>query len=367
MSQSLNASVRASIQTLTPYATGKSIEEIKRLYDLDEVIKLASNENPLGPSPKAIQAAQNALSTLGRYPDPSGQNLKQALANHLQVNSEQITLGNGSDSLISLIATVFTEKDSEVIISQYGFAAFFIAAHMNQATPIVIPEQNFQADLTAMVAAITEKTRLIYLANPNNPTGTWHNERDITTFLEHVPESVSVVIDEAYFEYMDAPDYPNSIQLQQRFANVVTTRTFSKAYGLAGLRIGYTVSSPEICDYLNRIRSPFNVTTPSQAAAIAAIEDQSHLDASLALNKAGKAQWLAALDEFGLSHIPSACNFITVDIKQNGVAFCQKLLEKGIILRPLDNYHLPNHIRISIGTETENAKAIEQMQYLLGD
>lgn len=367
MSDSSSFHIRSSIIRLKPYQTGKTIDKIKALYQLDEVIKLASNENPLGPSTKAIAAAQNALSDLGRYPDPQATNLKQALADHLQVSPSHLTLGNGSDSLLGLIGTLFTESESEVIISQYGFASFFIAAQINQAKVVIVPEQDFHTDLEAMLTAITDKTSLIFIANPNNPTGTWRNEADITNFLEQVPPSVAVVLDEAYYEYMSASDFPNSIALQERFPNLIITRTFSKAYGLAAMRVGYAIANPEITDYLNRIRAPFNLTTPSQAAAMAALDDLAHLQTGLALNKQGMAQWTQALAEMGLDAISATCNFLTVNVKQNGEQLCQRLLEKGIILRPLVPYHLAEYVRISIGTEAENSKAISALTEVLGE
>lgn len=355
-----------SIQNLSPYTPGKPIAELKRELGIERVIKLASNENPLGPSPKAVSAAKAALSDLARYPDGSAYDLKQALAHHLNVAPEQLTLGNGSDAVFTFLGQVYVQPGDEIIASQHAFAAYKIAAATLQAKFIETPADNYGYDLNAIKKAITDKTRIIFIANPNNPTGTWHTESALSTFLRDVPCNVIVVLDEAYFEYMqDVEGYPDSLRLQQQFTNVVITRTFSKAYGLAGLRIGYGISHPIVADLLNRVRLPFNVSTPAQAAAIAALEDPSHVATSLSINQQGSQQLQQALKAIGLEHLPVFGNFITIDLKQNADTIFKKLLAQGVIVRPIANHGLPSMLRVSIGTKEENDIFINELKKVL--
>lgn len=353
------------ISKLTPYQAGKPIEELRREYGLRQITKLASNENPLGASAKAFQAAQKALSTIALYPDSNNYELKQALAAFHNVDPKRILLGNGSDYLLSLIVQAFATTGAEVIISDYAFATFSIITHAHQATPIFTPAREWSHDLTVMTQAITENTRIIFIANPNNPTATWVSENELLEFLKKIPPRVIVVVDEAYCEFAQHPNYPDTIKLQQQFANLVTTRTFSKAYGLAGLRLGYLIAHEKCIDFLERIRLPFSVNRIAQAAAIAALNDQSHIDKTLANNQAGQAQLQEAFLRLELNCLPTVCNFLTVDMRQAALPIYNALLKLGVIVRPLLAYNMPQHLRITIGTETQNNHLIKALDKIL--
>ncbi len=355
----------SGIQQLTPYIPGKPAEELQRELGLTEIIKLASNENPLGPSPKALIAMQSSLNELARYPDGSGFRLKKALATKLNVATEQITLGNGSDEILSLIAKTFLTLETNIIISQYAFAVYAIAAQAAGAKIKTIPAINYGYDLQAMLAAVDQNTRIIFIANPNNPTGTLLTQTELKAFVTALPKTVLCVIDEAYFEYRKIAPEQDCIQWLNEFPNLIITRTFSKAYGLAGLRVGYCISHPIIADLLNRIRPPFNNNSLALVAATAALTDIEHLNASIAINQIGMQQLINAFKQLKLNWIPSAGNFICVDFQRPAAIIYQALLQKGIIVRPVANYQLPNHLRISIGTEVENQKFIEALAQVL--
>ena len=357
--------VHPQVRELMPYQPGKPISELQRELGINDIIKLASNENPLGASPLALAAAEAVLMDTFLYPDPNGFQLKTALAEKLGVTPEQITLGNGSDAVLAMIAQAFLHPGEEVVISQYAFATFSIITRAMRGTPVIVPTQGYHPDLEAMAATITDKTKLIFIANPNNPTGTWINNDQLTAFLAKVPQRVLVVLDEAYYEFMDDPDYPNTIALQQTYSNLVVTRTFSKIYGLAGLRVGYSIASAEISDYLNRVRLPFNVSAAALAAAEAALTDQAFLQQTLELNRQGMIQLGEGLTALGLDYIPSAGNFITVDIQRDGGEVFEKMLAEGVIVRPLKPYGLNTHLRISIGTEAEIERCLTILTKIL--
>lgn len=352
------------VQGLRPYQPGKPIEELEREYGIKNAIKLASNENPIGPSSLAIAAMQSAFKDLARYPDGNGFILKQALAQHHQVDMSMITLGNGSNELLELVARTFVTPVHSVIFSEYAFAVYPLVTQALNAEAIVTPAQQWGHDLVAMQTQIKENTRLIFIANPNNPTGTWVDKTNLKRFLEQVPEQVIVVLDEAYCEYVDEPEYPKSISWLSEHRNLVITRTFSKGYGLAGLRVGYSISHPDIADLLNRIREPFNVNTMALVAATAALQDKEHLAKVVALNHAGMQQITQALKSLGISYIPSIGNFLSIDVGQ-GSEIYQKLLYQGVITRPVDAYRMPRHLRVSIGSEAENHKFISALQKVL--
>jgi len=353
-------SVCESILSLSPYQGGKPISELQRELGLDHVVKLASNENPLGPGSKALEAIQLASSDISRYPDGNGFELKQAIATHLSVTSETITLGNGSNDILELIARAYVcRAKDEVIFSQYAFVVYPLVTQALGATAVVTPANEFGHDLDAMLASITENTKLIFIANPNNPTGTLLSDDAVYTFLSKVPSSIVVVLDQAYVEYLDATD--NAITWLNKFDNLIITRTFSKAYGLAGLRVGYSISNTEIADYLNRIRQPFNVNHIAQSAAVAAIADKGFLARSVAANKSGLLQISQGFDRLGLSYIPSYANFIAVEVADAGKTY-QKLLEKGFIVRPVE---MQNYLRISVGTRNENEAFLDALKSIL--
>ncbi len=360
------------VRGLQPYQPGKPISELEREYGVRDAIKLASNENPLGPSPAALEAARNVLGEISRYPDGNGFSLKRALAERLDVELNRITLGNGSNDILEIIARAFLAPGLEAVFSQHAFAVYPIATQAVGATARVVPAlsaergQQYGHDLTAMAAAITAKTRIVFIANPNNPTGTWLRSDELLAFLEQVPREVIVVLDEAYVEYVSEADYPDSVPWLGRFPNLILTRTFSKAYGLAGLRVGFALSHPQVADVLNRVRQPFNVNIVALAAATAALGDRAHLEATHKLNQAGLAQWVEAAAELGLGYIPSVGNFICLDVARPAADVYERLLHEGVIVRPVANYGLPTHLRITVGLAQENRRAIAALRKVLG-
>jgi histidinol-phosphate aminotransferase len=365
MSCDYGALAAEGIRSLHPYQPGKPVEELQRELGLREVVKLASNENPLGPSPKASAAIGTCLASLARYPDGNGFALKAALAEYLQVAPETITLGNGSNDVLDLIARVFLTPAQEAIFSQYAFALYPILTQIQGAKAVVIPALRWGNDLAAMARAITANTRLVWIANPNNPTGTWVTEEDLETFLQSVPQEVLVVVDEAYHEYARRPGYPDCVPWVSRYPNLIVTRTFSKAYGLAGLRVGYAVSQPVLAELLNRVRQPFNVSLAAQVAGIAALEDTAHLADSIAVNRTGLQQLSEALTEMGLEVIPSAGNFLCVETGPEAGRLYQELLRRGIIVRPLANYGMPDFLRVTVGLGAENGRFLAALQQVL--
>lgn len=351
------------VQGLRPYEPGKPLSQLEREYGVRDAIKLASNENPLGPSPAALEAMRGALGEIARYPDGNGFDLKRALAHRYDVDNAGITLGNGSNDVLEIIARAFLQPGLEAVFSQHAFAVYPIVTQAVGAAARVVPAHDgsrgprYGHDLEAMLAAVTDQTRMIFIANPNNPTGTWLKRDELDAFLQRVPRQVVVVLDEAYVEYVDEPDYPDSIPWLAQFPNLILTRTFSKAFGLAGLRVGFALSHPEIADVLNRVRQPFNVNTLALIAATAALTDRAHLEASLKLNRAGMAQWAEILAELDLEAIPSVGNFLCVDVGRPAAAVYEALLREGVIVRPVANYGLPNHLRITLGLAQENRRA----------
>lgn len=368
MSIDYQALAVSGVQGLMPYQPGKPIDELARELGLNpaSIIKLASNENPLGPSPVALAAARQALDEMCRYPDGNGFSLKAALASYLKVSAAQLTLGNGSNDVLEVIARCFAGPGDEILFSQHGFAVYALAAKAIGATGVEVPAVEWGHDLDAMAAAVNERTRLVFIANPNNPTGTVHGEQAILRFLGKVPARVLVVLDEAYCEYLEGNDDDvDGIALLKDFPNLIVTRTFSKAWGLAALRVGYGISSPEIADILNRVRQPFNVDSIAQAAATAVLADGDYLARSQQVNSAGLRQLEQGFAALGLSWIPSAGNFIAVDVGDNAGAVYQGLLAKGVIVRPVAGYGMPRHLRISVGLETENARCLDALAAVL--
>ena len=354
------------VSGLQPYHPGKPMDELERELGLTDIIKLASNENPLGAGDRVMQALQQPRE-ISRYPDGNGHKLKSALAEFHHVNFDQITLGNGSNDVLELIARATVSPAHEVIFSEHAFAVYPLVVQALGAKSVVTPARDWGHDTEAMVAAITDKTRLMFIANPNNPTGTWLQRNKIEALLQMVPDNVIVVIDEAYFEYVQEPQYPNCIELLQDYQNLLVTRTFSKAYGLAGLRIGYAVSHPDLADLMNRVRQPFNVNSIAMAAAEIALSDYEHIERSIKLNQSGLQQLISAFNNLGLDYIPSVANFICVDLQETGIEIYNKLLRKGVIVRPIDVYGMPNHLRVTIGLEQENRKFIKALTEVLAE
>ncbi len=355
----------AGVQQLIPYKPGKPIEELERELGLGRIIKLASNENPLGPGKKALAAIQAILPELALYPDGSGFLLKQALAKKYAVDVDQITLGNGSNEILELVARAFLTPELEAIFSQHAFAVYPLVTQAVGATAVVTPALNYGHDLDAMLERVTEKTRLVFIANPNNPTGTLLSQASLERFISALPDTVVCVLDEAYFEFVSSAKLINSIDWLKKYPNLLITRTFSKAYGLAGLRMGYGLSSPELADILNRVRQPFNNNMLVLAAAEAALTDDEHLQQTVAVNAQGMQQLTEGFKNLSLEWIPSAGNFVLVDLKQEGLPVYEALLRKGIIVRPVGVYELPDHLRISIGTKEENQLFLEALTDIL--
>ncbi len=360
------------VRSLQPYQPGKPESELRREYGLSDIVKLASNENPLGPSPRALVAVREALSDMARYPDGNGFELKTALAAKLGVSTAMLTLGNGSNDVLELAARAFLTPEYEAVFSEHAFAVYPIATQAVGATARVAkanpPDHAmpYGHDPAALLASINDRTRLMFIANPNNPTGTWLKTAELQGLLSDIPESVIVVVDEAYGEYVDpAADCADTLRWLDRFPNLIVTRTFSKAYGLAGLRVGYAISHPVVADLLNRVRQPFNVNSLALVAATAALDDIDHLQRIRALNRAGMQQLQEACRRLGLSWLPSVGNFLCVDVGRSGREVFLALLKRGVIARPVDNYGLPRFLRISIGTEAENTRLIEALTAVL--
>lgn len=354
------------VRSISPYQPGKPISELAREMGLVEgsIVKLASNENPLGMSPRARDAAMTAIASAERYPDGNGFSLKAALSARLGVAPEQIVLGNGSNDVLDLAARAFLSAGRSAVYAQYAFAVYPLATHAVGARGIEVPAREFGHDLDAMLAAMSADTRVVFIANPNNPTGTFVPGAEIEAFLERVPTNVLVVLDEAYTEYLLPEQTYDSIAWLERFPNLLVSRTFSKAYGLAGLRIGYGVGSKELIGLLNRVRQPFNVTSVGLAAACAALDDLEFLARSAHINRRGMEQITAALDELGLAWIPSAGNFVTFRVG-DGAAVNNALLRQGVIVRPIAGYGLPEWLRVSIGLPEDNARFIAALKVAL--
>ncbi len=354
------------IQAIAPYQGGKPITELAREMGLrvEDIVKLASNENPLGISPKAEFAIQEALLDIARYPDGNSFALRDAVSKKFKVNPEQIVFGNGSNDILELAARAFLTSDCETVYSQHAFAVYPLVTQATGAKGVVVPAQNFGHDLQGMLAAISAKTRIIFVANPNNPTGTLLGKDELLAFLRKVPEHILVVLDEAYDEYLSAAHKSEAIGWLAEFNNLIISRTFSKAYGLAGLRIGFGLAHPNIADMMNRVRQPFNVNSIAQAAAVATLADDDFVARSYALNQAGMVQMTQGLQELGLEYITSYANFVSFKVA-NAASVNQQLLQNGVIVRPIANYEMPEYLRVSIGLFSENARFLEVLTQIL--
>lgn len=356
----------AHIRAIAPYQPGKPISELARemgLLDAD-IVKLASNENPLGASPKARAAIAARLDDLALYPDGNGFELKSALASGLGVDIAGIVLGNGSNDVLELVAHALLGPGTSAVFSEHAFAVYPLATQATGAVGISVPARAYGHDLVAMRAAVREDTRVVFIANPNNPTGTLLGADELHDFLVSLPARVAVVLDEAYGEFLDARLRAPSIDWLNEFPNLILTRTFSKAYGLAGLRVGYALARPEVADLLNRVRQPFNVNSLALAAAAAALGDDTFLANAKSVNDAGMAQLLAGCERLGLAWIPSFGNFVCIEVGDAGRVF-QSLLRKGVIVRPVANYGLPTYLRVSIGLPEQNARFLAVLAEIL--
>ncbi len=351
----------AYVRAIAPYQPGKPISEVARELGLDEarIVKLASNENPLGVAPRARAAIEAALSDLARYPD--GFDLVNALSDRLGVGMDAIVLGNGSNDVLEMVAGAFLAPGRAAVFSQHAFAVYPLATQARGAQSIVVPAKDYAHDLPAMLAAITPETRVVFIANPNNPTGTMIRAAALEDFLRRVPREVAIVLDEAYNEYVEPALRCPSLAWLERHPNLIVTRTFSKAYGLAGLRVGYAACHPELAALLNRVRQPFNVNNLALVAAIAALDDEAFVTRSFALNAAGMKQLTAGFERLGLAWIPSFGNFVSFAVPREGgesraAAVFQHLLRQGVIVRPVAGYQMPDHLRVTVGLPEENER-----------
>ncbi len=363
---SLASLAPAYIRAIAPYQGGKPISELAREFGLDEaeIGKLASKENPLGMSPKAHEALEAALADIARYPDGNSFSLRAAVSEKFAVQPDQIVFGNGSNDILELAARAFLTAGDEAIYSQHAFAVYPLVTQAVGATGVVVPAVDFGHDLNGFLAAITPKTKLIFVANPNNPTGTLLSKSALKAFLQQVPAHVLVVLDEAYDEYLSAEHTSEAIDWLQHFDNLIISRTFSKAYGLAGLRVGFGLMHAALADLMNRVRQPFNVNSLAQVAAVASLQDDDFVARSYAANQAGMAQMTQGLTRLGLSYIPSYANFVSFKVP-NAAAVNQALLKQGVIVRPVANYQMPDYLRVSIGLFNENARFLHVLEKIL--
>ena len=353
------------ITGLSPYQPGKPAEELERELGIVDIIKLASNENPLGPSRIVTESIAGQLADLARYPDGSAFQLKDKLQAKFGIDPAMVTVGNGSNDVLELVGRVFLGPGLESIVSEHSFVVYTLVTKSLGAELTVIPAIDFGQDLKATRAAISDRTRVVFIANPNNPTGTWVDKQSLLSFLDAVPKKVLVVLDEAYAEYVAEPDYPNGLDLVGDYPNLIVTRTFSKAYGLAGLRLGYSVSHPDIADLMNRVRQPFNVNAISLAAALVALDDEIHVKESIRVNKEGMGMLTEACDQLGLGYIPSVGNFLTIDFGFDAMPIYDGLLREGVIVRPLGVYGMSNHLRVTVGLPLENKRFIDSLKKVL--
>ncbi|HSB30761.1 MAG TPA: histidinol-phosphate transaminase [Candidatus Sulfobium mesophilum] len=342
---------------IQPYVPGKPIEELERELGISNSIKLASNENPVGPAPAAIHAIKESFADINRYPDGSGFYLKRALAEKLDVSDEEIILGNGSNELLDLAAKTFLKDGDEAVMATPSFVVYFMAVQSVGGKSIQVPLKNYTHDLSAMAASITPATRMVFIANPNNPTGTINKKDEFESLMEKVPDDVLVVMDEAYYEYVSDHDYADSMKYLRSEKNILILRTFSKIYGLAGLRVGYGIAKKEILADMNRLRAPFNTSTIAQKAALAALSDDAHVSRSREVNSAGKEYLYRELGALGISFIPTEANFVYIPV-EGSVALYERLLKMGVIIRPMG----PGAVRVTIGLPEENRRFIEALK-----
>lgn len=355
------------VMRLKPYVPGKPIEELQRELGIDRVVKLASNENPLGPSPAAVEAMKRAAAEVHLYPDPTSWDLRHAVARKFDVPPEQVLASNGSNEMITLLVRAFATPEHNVVFSEYAFIAYRVVSGAAGVQQRIVPAEGLAPDIPAMIAACDEHTRLLFLANPNNPTGTWSPRLQVEQLLDEVPEHVLVVLDEAYAEYVDAEDYADGFSLRGRRDNLVVMRTMSKAYGLAGCRVGFAVAPAYVCDRINRIREPFNVNHLAQAAAVAALGDDAHIERTVALNRAERTRVCKALDSLGVDCLPGQTNFVLIRPEVDAVALYDRLLRRGVIVRPLQPYGLADRLRVTLGTEEENDTFVEALRLALAE
>jgi len=351
--------------TLTPYIPGKHIKTVEAELGITGMIKMASNENPLGPSPKAIEAAAEAMREGNFYPDPHCTYLREALSEHLGIGQDHLVFGNGAHEMIFYLASTFMKPGEEAVIPQPSFGEFNSAVKLAGGTVKSVPVVDFKLDLEGCLQAVTEKTKLMFICNPNNPTGTIVDKQELKSFIDRVPGHVLVIYDEAYRQYIDDPDYPEGVDWVKQGKNVIVLRTFSKAYALAGLRVGYAVAKPELAAYISRVRQVFNVNTVAQAAAVASLKDSEYINKGIELNRRSREYLYQALTEMKVEYVPSQANFFLVDVKGDGNRVFQELMLEGVIVRPASIFGLPSYLRVSFGTLEQNKKFIAALGKVL--
>jgi len=355
---------RRSILNLKPYKPGKPIEEVKRELGLKDVIKMASNENPLGPSPKALAAIKRYLPDLNRYPESGCFYLRQTLSKRLKVKPEQLIFGNGSDELIVLALRAFVDEGDEVVVAAPTFLIYEIASKIQGTKIKKVPTRYFKYNLKAMKCAVTKNTKMLFIANPDNPNGSYVTKYELEEFLKGLPESMIVFIDEAYFDFVAEKDYPNGLNYIAK-NKIIVTRSFSKSYGLAGLRIGYGVSSPEIIRYMDSVREPFNVNSMAQIAAIAALKDRGFLSKTKKVTEKGRRFLYGEFKKMGLRYIPSVTNFVLFEVGKDAAEICKRLLKKGVIVRNMKAWGMDTFIRVTVGKEKENKRFIKELKRII--
>jgi histidinol-phosphate aminotransferase len=367
-----NAYATAGVQGLHPYVPGKPIEELERELGITHSIKLASNENPLGPSPLGLAATSEVLSGINIYPDDTAFRLRNALAARYGVQAGGVTVGSGSSDVIDMVARTFLGPGRNAVFSEHAFAMYSIYTQATGAQSKVAPplppdhpSMPYGHDLTAMASLVDSDTRVVFVANPNNPTGTWLTRDALHDFLKSLPGDVILVLDEAYTEYVKEAEFPNGLEFLPEFPNLIVTRTFSKIYGLAGLRVGYGICCTELAELIGRVRHPFNVTTPALAAAEAALEDGEHLSWSIESNHQGLRQLCEGFKALGLDAIPSVANFISLDLRRDANEVYQAMLREGVVLRPVANYKMPSHLRVTVGTAEQNERTLGALHKVL--
>jgi len=358
MNDFVKAKARPEVFTLKPYVPGKPIDEVKRELGLSDIIKMASNENPLGPSPKAIEAVRGSLPQMHLYPDANCFSLKKRIAEISGIDPSGILVGNGSDELLMLLSAAFLNRGDQILYATPSFSEYEFTAKIMGAECIEVPLNNFTHDLSAMLKFITPKTKIVYVCNPNNPTGTIVSVQEIEQFMDQVPEDVLVVFDEAYQEYVASPDYISGLQYVKKGRNAIVLRTFSKIYGLAALRVGYGLTTPDIAQAVEMITEPFNVNSLAQVGALAAVDDNEHVNQSKAVNETGKKYLYGALEKMGLYYVPTEANFIFLDTGKNSQEVFKSMLLKGVIIRTGDIFGYPTYIRVTIGSQAENERFV---------
>lgn len=356
---------RSAIFTLKPYVPGKPIEEVEREFGITGVVKLASNENPLGPAPAALDALQNAIKRVNTYPDSNCYYLKKELSSYVDLPEDYFVIGNGTDEILKMIGETFLNPGDEVLFAWPSFSEYDFITRLMGAKPVTVPLRDFTHDLGEMARQIGERTKIVFICNPNNPTGTIVSDKEVRQFLDKIPPDVLVVFDEAYYEYVTDPDYASTVELIKEGKRVVVLRTFSKLYGLAGLRVGYGMAAPEIIELINRVREPFNVNLLAQEAAAAALRDRDFLQKSRDVVQKGKEYLYKSFAKLNLDYIPSEANFIFIDIQRDSRQVFTSLLKTGVIIRTGDIFGYPNWIRVTVGTSEQNKRLITNLEKIL--